>query len=138
MEPSSTGRTPGRMIVHDATYRVVVVRNPEPVHELDGFNAFCVERNLAGRGADIAAAIHDLAATMAEVIGDEYAESLPEHRPNPDPELVEAFERRANQVDEGPVIRRGMLRVRLVHTADSAIEAEDFTFSPVEPELLTP
>lgn len=130
-----------RLVVHDGMFRVVVLKNPEPAHEDDVVHAQCIEQNLSGRGADVAAALDDLATNVAEMIAEEYATSLPEYEPNPDPQLVDAFERKSNEVDGCPVIRRGRLRVRLERVpvtsrgSKGKVKAGEISFVPDLSEL---
>lgn len=103
----------GHFVVHDGVYRVVVVKNPEPVHAKDVVHAHCLEQSLSGRGEDVGEALADLAQTVAELIADEYLSSQRGYEPNIDPLLLKAFERKSEEFEGCLVIRRGTLRVRL-------------------------
>jgi len=128
----------GHFVVHDAEYRVVVVKNPSPAHEHDVVHAHCIEQSLAGRGKDVADALADLARTVAEMISEEYLSSVPEYESNEDPLLSAAFERKTDEFEGCAVIRRGTLRVRLERTPvssrrknESGLRAEEISFLPL-------
>jgi hypothetical protein len=132
----------GRMVVHDAEYRVVVVRNPDPAHEDDATHAYCVDQDLAGRGKDVASALHDLASTLTLELMREFEESLPEYQSSgPDEDLVKAFERKVQQVDDMQVLRVGTLCVQLERVAlkpgksEPELRAEVVKFRPAAPAI---
>jgi hypothetical protein len=102
----------GRLVVHDAEYRVVVVRNPEPAHEDDATHAYCIDQDLAGRGKDVPAALNDLAITLTAELIHELEQSRPQYAaPKPDEDLLSAYERKTQEVDGMQVVCVGTLRV---------------------------
>jgi hypothetical protein len=128
-----TGKKAAQMVVHDGTYRVVVLRNPDPAHADDAIHALCLEQSLGGRGKDVAAALADLAETMEDALVQEYEQSLPEYVPNVDPELERVFDRETDEFEGCPVLRRGRLRISLERTLAGKrmkLRPREFSFQP--------
>jgi hypothetical protein len=107
----------GRLVVHDAVYRIVVLKNPEPAHPDDAVHAHCLEQDLAGRGKDVASALNDLAITVTDELIHELQSAAPEYAREPDPDLLNAFERNASEVDGMQVIRMLRLLVQIAREA---------------------
>jgi hypothetical protein len=127
------GKKAASLVVHDGTYRVVVLRNPEPAHADDTIHAHCLELALGGRGTDVAAALADLAETMEDSITQEYEQSLPEYVPNIDPELERVFDRETDEFEGCPVLRRGRMRISLERTVAGKrmkLRPREFSFQP--------
>lgn len=127
-----------RFPVHDGSYRVVVLKNPESVDTHDRVLALCVEQDLVGRGPTIPDAMRDLARTLVLSIIHEFTELIPEYGASPDPAIEQVFNRAAEEFDGASVLRRMRLRVQLwkefnqhgTQKKQDAFEPAEVSFEP--------
>jgi hypothetical protein len=87
-----------------ARYRVLVVKNEPPANVNLPVLAICLEQNLVGRGRTAPEALADLARTLFESFKHEWENLVPAARPDPDPELVEVFEKDSPATREGDLV----------------------------------
>lgn len=100
-------RTLVNLPVYSGKHSVLVVSNPEAEGAHDKVTAFAVEQGLAGRGKNVSDAIFDLFQNLAQNLIFEFEQPVAEYRPNPDPEMQQAYKNSAAVMFDGaPILRR--------------------------------
>ncbi len=91
-------KNPMPLPVYRASYRVLVVRNPESKGTHDRVEAHCLELDLAGRGNNLQSALRDLAETISREFLHEWTQLTPAYSNQPDPLMLEAYEGKRDQL----------------------------------------
>ena len=95
---------PGARSSYRAVYRVLVLANPRAKLPHQKVTAICLEQNLVGRGKTPEAALGDLGDCVIETMKYQFENAVPEHHPDPSPELLQAFKSSARSLRNGDII----------------------------------
>ena len=97
---------PERFALFKARFRILVLKNPKAEKRHQRVNAVCLELNLIGRGSMVGSALDDLAGLVFDSLKHEFNNLVPAPHLDPEPELLQVFEKQLAETQEGEIVLR--------------------------------